>query len=184
MKYYRLLDDIYYPQRWYLGEIIGTDDNWQFTSGKKINEVIHNLRVAVYKDGEPMDFTTNEAYSIPIVSQKVKNQFSGLKDLQFIPIHIDKKKVDTDFFIMVVTNIQNCVNEELSEFGKFIENDPIRPDKSGHYSWFTRLVINPTNILGIDIFRIEKAENYLVVSEKLKSGLEKVNVTGISFIEV
>ena len=92
MKYYRLLDDIYYPRRWYLGEIIGTDDNWQFTSGEIINEVIHNLRVAVFKDGEPMDFTTNEAYSIPIVSQKVKNQFWGLKDLQFIPIHIDKKK--------------------------------------------------------------------------------------------
>jgi hypothetical protein len=39
---------------------------------------------------------------------------------------------------MVVTGKLDCVNEELSVFGKLVENDPIRPDKAGHYSWFTK----------------------------------------------
>lgn len=186
MKYYRLLDDINYPQRWYLGDIIETNDDWQFTSGQKINELLlsGNLSINVYKDGKPMDYTTNEAYSVPIVSARIKAQLGDVKELQFIPVGINGKGVSLSYFIMVVTEKKSCVNEDLSEFGKFIEGDPIRPDLAGEYSWFTKLIVDQNKINGEDIFRIDKATNYLIVSEKIKKAIEDINTTGVKFTEV
>ena len=186
MKYYRLLDDINYPQRWYLGDIIEADDNWLFTNGQKVNQLslAKNLHINVSQDGKAMDYTTNEAFSIPIVSERIKMRLDGMNDLQFIPVKIDGKEVDLSYYIMVVTNKKNYVNEDLSEFGKFVDNDPIRPDKVGHYSWFTKLIVDPAKINGEDVFRIDKGELYLVVSEKIKKAFEDINATGAKFIEV
>jgi hypothetical protein len=186
MKYYRLLDDINFNGRWYLGEIIDTDDNWQFTIGQKVNELSFDgdLHIDLYKDGKAMDYTTNEAYSVPIVSEQIKLELSSINGLQFIPVKVNGKEVVGSYYVMIVTKKKSCVNEELSEFGKFVENDPIRPDKAGHYSWFTKLIIDPALATGEDIFRIDKAELYLVVSERVKEAMENINATGTKFIEV
>jgi hypothetical protein len=186
MKYYELRDDTYSPLRWHLGDIIEVEDNWQFIYGNKIDETLltKDLHVEIYQDGNPMDYTTNGAFSVPIVSERIKAQLGGVKDLQFIPITIEGKEVDLKFFIMVVTSKLDCVNEELSEFGKFVEDDPIRPDLAGHYSWFTKLIVAPAKINGEDIFRIEKAAGNLIVSERVKIAMEDINATGVTFTEV
>ena len=186
MKYYELSDNVYYPERWYLGDVIEVDDNWQFIYGETIGESLlaKDLHMEVYQDGNQMDYTTNEAYSVPIVSERIKTQIEGIKGLQFIPVTITDKEVDLKYFIMVVANKLDCVNEKLSVFGKFVENDPIRPDKAGHYSWFTKLIIDKEKVKGEDIFRIDKAASYLVVSERIKEDIEDINATGVKFAEV
>ncbi len=186
MKYYELREDIYYPKRWYLGDILEITDNWELIYGKKTDEklFIKELHIKLYKDGTPMDYTTNEAYSVPIVSERIKKQLGFVNGLQFIQVTIENKKLDLKYFIMVVTNKIDCVNEELSVFGKFMENDPVRPDLAGHYSWFTTLIIDPAKINGADVFRINKSENKLIISERLKRAIETVDVSGIKFIEV
>ena len=186
MKYYELRDNVYYPERWHLGDITGAEDNWQFIYGNKVDETLlpKDLHVEIYQDGKPMDYTTNEAYSVPIASESIKAQLGGVKGLQFIPVTIEGKKVDLELFIMVITKKLDCVNEELSEFGKFVENDPIRPDLAGHYSWFTKLIVDPAKINGEDIFRIEKAAGNLIVSERIKAAMEDINATGVTFTEV
>jgi hypothetical protein len=186
MKYFRLIDDINFPQRWYLGDILETDDNWQFINGHKINDKLlpEKLSVLVYLDGKPMDFTTNEAYCVPIVSSRFKKQLEGIDGLQFLPVTVKGNLYELSYFIMVVTNKKNYINEELSEFSKFVENDPIRPDKAGHYSWFSKLVIDPSKLKGEDVFRVDKGELYLVVSQKIKEAIEEINATGTVFIEV
>ncbi len=186
MKYYEIRDDVYYSGRWHLGNIIEIEDNWQFIYGKKIVEstLPEELHISIYQDGKPMDYTTNGAFSVPIVSERIKLQLGGVKDLQFIPIKIEGKKLDLEYFIMIVASKLDCVNEELSEFGKFVENDPIRPDKAGHYSWFVKLVVDPSRIKGEDIFRIDKTASYIIVSERVKAALEDICATGITFSEV
>jgi len=186
MKYYELSDDIYFPERWHLGDIMETGDNWQFVDGKKMDEKLlpKDLHVKVDHNGIPMDYTTNGAFSVPIVSERIKTQLSGVKGLQFIPVAIEGKAVDLKYFIMIITNQLDCVNEKLSVFGKFVENDPIRPDKAGHYSWFTKLIVDPAKINGEDIFRINKAELYLVVNERVKAAIEDISATGVKFTEV
>ena len=186
MKYYELRDDTYYPYRWHLGDIINVEDNWQFIYGNKIDEKLlpKKLHIGIYQDGNPMDYTTNGAFSVPIVSERIRTILGGVKGLQFIPVTIEGKEVDMNFFIMVVTSKLDCVNEELSEFGKFVENDPIRPDKAGHYSWFTKLIVDPVRINGEDVFRIDKTGTYLIVSERVKAAMEDINATGVKFTEV
>jgi hypothetical protein len=85
---------------------------------------------------------------------------------------------------MVITNKRDCVNEELSLFGKFKENDPVRPDLAGHYSWFSKLIMEPTKTNHSDIFRINKGENYIIVSENIKQTFENIQASGAKFIEV
>jgi hypothetical protein len=186
MKYYELRDDVNYPERWYLGDIVEVEDSWQFTSGNKIDEILlpRELHIRIYQEGKPMDYTATEAYSIPIVSVRIKAQLDGARGLQFVPVRIEGKECGSDFFIMVVTNKLDSVDEKLSEFGKFVENDPVRPDLAGHYSWFTNLKVDKGKINSEDIFRIEKAEYYLIVSERIKAALEDIRASGLKFTEV
>ena len=186
MKYFLLRDDVYFPQRWHLGEITQVEDNWCFTAGNAVdlNDIPNRLQIRLYKDGIPMDYTTNGAFSVPVVSDKVRLQLGGVKGLQFIPVEVSGKNVYTNFFIMVVANVVCCVDEKESVFGKFIENDPIRPDKAGQYSWFTKLIIKKDKAQNEDVFRIKNAENYIIISERVKAALEDVGATGIDLQEV
>ncbi|WP_447971505.1 hypothetical protein [Nitrospira sp. M1] len=90
MKFYRLKDDVHYPNRWYLGDILEVD-NWQLkNSAPEINII---LDMEVYQDGEEMDITLSEVYGVPIVSQKVKDKLSIYQELAFLPVNILKKSV-------------------------------------------------------------------------------------------
>ena len=186
MKYYQLTDDINFPHRWYLGEIIDAEDNWQFILNGKVDESSLKIpfHIRVYQDGLSTDYTENGAFNIPIVSERVKLQLGGIENLQFIPVVIEGKRTDLGYFIMVVGIKLDCVDEKLSEFGKFAVNDPVRPDLAGQYSWFTKLIIDPQRVNGENIFRIGRTSSYLVVSEKVKDAFEDIGVTGAKFIEV
>jgi hypothetical protein len=169
MRYYRLLDDINYPDRWYLGEIEGPGSNWQFTDGMKLDQAsVKDLKLSVYQAGKPMYYTITEGYGVPIVSEKIRRQLEGFPRIQFIPVNIFGEDVDMNYYIMVVITKLDCVNEELSVFGKFEENDLVGPDLVGQYSWFTKLIVDPNKRNKEEIFRINKAENYLVVSERIR----------------
>ena len=87
MKYYRLKDNINFPKRWYLGEILGVD-NWQLISS--VPEQKNELNLTLYQDGEEMDFTQTEVYGVPIVSEKVKNELSCIYGIKFIPVNLEK----------------------------------------------------------------------------------------------
>jgi hypothetical protein len=122
MKFYELRDDIYFPNRMYLGDISGIEDNWEFIYGKRIDErnLPKELANKIIQDGNPMDYTTSEGYNVPIVSEKIMKQPRGFNGVRFIPVLIDAKILHFKYYIMVVTNKLECVDEELSEFGKFI----------------------------------------------------------------
>ncbi|MBE2898414.1 hypothetical protein HPC37_06235 [Pasteurellaceae bacterium 20609_3] len=90
MKYYRLLDDIEYPKRWYLGEI-NTIDNWQLLN-KTIDIENDALKLELYRDGREMDYTVTEVFGIPIVSDTLKDMVGNLDGLSFIPVKIENKK--------------------------------------------------------------------------------------------
>lgn len=186
MRYYEIRDDIYYPGRWYLDSIMGIEDSWQFVYGNKVNasQLPSKISIDIYKEGYTMDYTTNEAFNIPIVSERFRMQLSGVKNLQFIPLSIQNKNVDGQYYIMVVTTKLDCVDEGLSVFGKFLEDDPIRPDLAGDYSWFTKLIIDKAKTNNLDVFRINKAETYLIVSERIKAALDDIDATGIIYSEV
>lgn len=182
MRYYELYEDVYFPNRWHLGDI-NVDDNWQFVEGKAVDKNLlpPNLSVEVSTHGTCLDYTTNGAFSVPVISEKIKNQLGDIKGVQFIPVTIDTV---SNYFLMAITQKINCLNEELSVFEKFTENDPIRPDLAGHYSCISKLVVDSSKVNGENIFRIDKAEHFLIVSEKVKNAIEDINASGVKFLEV
>lgn len=76
------------------------------------------------------------------------------------------------------------VDEVNSEFQKFEENDPVRPDESGEYRAFTKLRLDPNKIVDIDLFRLKGFEVAVVISERIKGKIESIGTTGLSLIPV
>lgn len=181
MKYYRLQDDIDYPNRWYLGDVLGVD-NWELSHS--ISEVGRVLSVELYQSGNEMDYTYTEVYGLPVVSDKVRMGFSDCAGLKFVPVVIDEVFNDVKYYVMVILDNVECVDEDKSEFQKFMHDDPVRPDKAGEYRAFMTLKLNPEKISNKDVFRLKKFESAIIVSEKVKEKLEAGDATGMEFISV
>lgn len=180
-RYYRLRTDIYYPNRWYLGDINNVDDDWVFIEGKPVDEKkFKNLRVKISKKGASMDFTETSAFIAPIVSEKFAECLSDYKDeVQLIPVKVPATK--EQYFIMVVKNKIDCVDESKSFFSKFEKDDSVRPDLAGEYREIGILKIN-TSVVDKAIFRLDKFDLCIIVNGDVKRKLEKAKVTGARFM--
>ncbi|CAG9001014.1 MAG: hypothetical protein CENE_03022 [Candidatus Celerinatantimonas neptuna] len=181
MKYFELNDDINFPNRWYLGDILGVD-NWELSTS--VPEGIASLEIKLVHDGDEMDFTYTEAYGVPVISRKVKEVLDDIKGIDFIPVKIQSKRCLTDYFVLIVSELIECVDEKCSEFQKFELNDPVRPDKAGEYRAFMKLRLDTSNINGIEIFRVKKFEISIIISERVKERLKAIAVKGLDLISV
>lgn len=181
MQFYELKDDIEFPKRWYLGDVLNIN-NWDLL--KSAPEYEFHLKVSLVKDGEEMDFTYTEVYGLPVVSERIKRAISEFSGLHFIPLHIVNRVCDGNYYLMVVSNVVDCVDENKSIFRKFELNDPVRPDKAGQYRAFIKLYISPDKVESLDIFRLGNFEIALIVSEAFRSKLESLNVSGAKFARV
>ncbi|MFZ7224415.1 Imm43 family immunity protein [Avibacterium avium] len=179
MKYYRLLDDIDYPSRWYLGGIHSID-NW-----KLINTETHepNLMVRLIQDGEELDYTTMIPFNVPIVSEAFKALVENVNGLSFITIEIENKKTIKKYFAMIIHNEIACVDENRSEFTKIGKDDPVRPDLAGEYDGFYKLKLDYSKI-NKELFRLGKFPVAIIISERLKKEIEENCLTGAEFKEV
>lgn len=180
MDYYRLKTDINFPKRWFLGDIDNVKDEWAFVKGKPVNEKkFKNLTVKIYEKGAAMDFTETSAFLAPIVSEKFAECLSGYKDeVQLIPIKVPATK--QPYFIMVITNTIDCVDESRSLFSKFEKDDKVRPDLAGEYREIGILKINTANV-DKAIFRLNKFDLCIIINGDLKRKLEKAKLTGVVF---
>jgi|RhiMetdeSRZDD1v2_1073273.scaffolds.fasta_scaffold09940_3 uncharacterized protein DUF1629 len=183
MDYYRLRTDLGFPKRWYLGDINKVEDEWAFKQGKPVDEKkFQNLTVKITKKGASMDFTETSAFIAPIVSEKFAECLSGYKDeIQLIPVKVPATK--EKYFIMVVKNTIDCVDESKSMFSKFKKDDSVRPDLAGEYREIGILKIN-TSVVDKAIFRLGKFDICIIVNGDIKRELEKAKVTGARFLLV
>jgi hypothetical protein len=181
MKYFELNDDINYPNRWYLGDILEVD-NWEISTSKPVG--VSNLQIEIVRDGNEMDFTFTEAYGVPIVSKKVKDALDSLPEITFVPVQILNRDCNTEYFVLIISAAIDCVDDDSSEFQKFEENDPVRPDKAGEYRAFIKLRLNVKKIVDIDVFRLRKFEIAVIVSEQVKNSLEAIGTTGMDLSTV
>jgi len=179
MNYYRLSDDINYPNRWYLGEI-NIDDNWILTLGKPVDGINNkNLSVEIYKEGATLDYSVTEGYGVPIISEAFAECLNEFKnEVQIIPVSI--AKIAKPYYILVITNIIDCVDEKKSDFKKFTSDNDIRPDRAGDYEAINILKIDNSKIQK-DVFRLAKYNIVTIVSEKFKTKLENRKLNGLTF---
>jgi hypothetical protein len=186
MRYYKIVHDINVPLRWYLGDIRGLN-NWIFIHDYSHNRhVPKDLEVELYKYGNEMDFSFTGAYGIPIVSEDVKKCMVEVQNIAFVPVDIDNKTVNKNYYVLIINKILDCVDELRSVFEKFAENDPIRPDKSGEFRYFYTLKIDTSKIHAESekIFRLGRFNQAIIIDSDLKKKFEMINIAGILYEEV
>ena len=185
MDFYKLQDNLYIPiDRWFLGSI--DFDNewefWQYLNAGEINIPNKQLEISVKEEGIPLDFTFAD-FGILIVNEKTANLFND-NEVQLIPIRLKGYKNINKYFVMVVKNVLDCVDENKSVFTKWEKDNPIRPDKAGQYKSIYKLVIKSELANGHNIFRIKNYDVIIAISETLKKRLEELRITGIKFKKV
>jgi hypothetical protein len=184
MKYYRVLNDLHIEDRWFLGEVNFDDewDFWQYVSPGVALVPDKELVVSVTEEGKSLDFNMAD-FELLIINEKVASLLNK-EEVQLIPIKVDKLKSKVPYFLMVVKNAIDCVDEEKSQFMKWEPGNKIRPDKVGEYENFMKLVINPSKVGSTNIFRIKGFDVAVIISQSLKESLEKNNIKGVRFKEV
>jgi hypothetical protein len=194
MNYYVLRDDVFRENvvvgRWHLGKFLYIDNYKLYKPTVELMEP-GTWKVPVYQDGIETDFSINGANGSPVISQKLKDALADIPEIQvpyrhtvIEPVEITNREVSTNYYVMITEDRLDCVDEERSEFQKFEKNDPIRPDLCGNYRTFFNLVIDPKRAQGRNIFRIQRRESALIVSEEIKKRFEAVGATGAVFDSV
>lgn len=179
MKYYKIIDDLDVPKKWVLGNVnfVNEGDFWRYIRAGKVDVPNYELSVNIRKQGSKVDFNLAD-FELFIVNEKVKNLIQT-DDVQFIPVNVFNE--EEKYFILALNVEIDCVDEEHSNFDKWLDNDPIRPDKAGQYKTFYKLILDYKKADNKDLFRVKKFNSIAVISERLKSIFEKNSVTGIKY---
>lgn len=179
MKYYSLTEDMRSGNKWYLGEIndLLFTEQWGFTT-EPFFKLDQELNIEVSINGYRTDYTENLTYGVPIVSldaKKVLDEFN----IEFSLCHIfeNNNEVELPYYAMGV-DILDCINEDMSDYIKYQENDPVIPDRKGDYKMFNKMVLKKSVLGKSHIFRIKGYLVFLVVSEEFKHKVESKGLTG------
>ncbi len=184
MRYYRILDDLNAENRWWLGNLVLSDEVnfWDYLRTKEIVPPPKALEMEMQETGEPLDITM-AAFEVLVVNEKGKQLFSN-RDFQFIPVSIKSQESGSKYYVMVTLFEEDCVDEAKSEFERYERDDEIRPDLAGKYSGFFKLVIDTSKQYSHAVFRVKDYNVAIIVNEEIKSEYERLNLTGLKFIDV
>ncbi len=183
MKYYRLLDDLKIPGRWYLGEVINrlNGSALELWSGAHLDQSVV-LEAQITRPGTPLDYQLT-AFANPVVRKPIAKSLASIAnhDLQLLPVKIGDLK---DFYILNITRLIRCLDEQKSEFRKWTKDD-FRSDLAGSYEWVGNLRIDVTQIPpDAHIFRIEGWHIAIIISEEIKTLMERIGCVGAKFQSV
>lgn len=187
-KYYRIVDDLNFENRWFLGNVNSNNLKYIWPIIRVGRPILFNriYEVLLKERGIPLDFTFAD-FEVPVVSNDLIHNFSK-NEVQSFPAKIiesNSTEIKNKFSILVVNNEIDCINEDRSIFKKFEINDEIRPDKAGHYRSFMKLIVDTNRIPNnLNIFRVKKFNVAIIVSEIIKKTFEIEGYTGINFIDV
>ncbi|MFP2898606.1 imm11 family protein [Corallococcus sp. 4LFB] len=188
-RYFRLSEDVYAPGRWYLGDPVDEqsvelEDPWMFSAGKSIHAPGH-LRFPIDEPGKPLDYSEAGLGGTPIVHVKLATVFAELAPNDVQLFAVDIPGCPEQFSMLVATRLIRCIDDKAS---REVEHwDPIKhkqPEKAGQYYSVAGMRIDPSKVGDAKVFRTWGWSIALIVSEDLKTALERTRATGMRFTEV
>jgi hypothetical protein len=107
-------------------------------------------------------------------------------EVQLIPLRIEGIVTKNQYYLLVIKNDLDCVDRLKSDFDLWEEGNDIRPDKTGQFSAFYNLIVDPGLIepSGFDIFRLRNYDVCTIISQRLKDKLESTFIKGLKFSPV
>ena len=181
-QYYRILADPAADDRWQLDEPRTEDgeeiDTREFTCAEPYTGPAPSA--VPVEAGIRVEFNL-AAFHMPVVPEEVGSALEALApgDIERFPVSVDSNR----FEIINVLRTQECLDEDRSEIERFTEEDG-RPEKIGEYLMVTNLTIDVGRTADAHIFRIDGCEIALIVSEQVKTALERISEMGIVFDSV
>ncbi|MCP3142615.1 hypothetical protein [Pyxidicoccus xibeiensis] len=186
-RYFELSADMSLPGRWSLG--IPTDprgrevaDPWIFKKGQLIPNP-GRLRIPIDVPGKAFDFTL-AGLSTPVVHIRVASLLTEIaaSDVQILPVDIAGQP--DQFCILVAAKLIRCINDAACKEVELWRPEDGRPEKVGQYRDVYGMRIDSAKVGAAKVFRPWGWAIALIVSEEIKSALERIGTTGMSFTEV
>ncbi len=187
-RFFRLNNDAASPGRWHLdnptdsdGRELGATGAWQFTDGRPV-DVPGRLKVPVEHPGRPLDFTF-AGLAIPVVHVRVASVLAELapNDVQLLPVDIEGQP--DQYLLFVATRLIRCIDEKASRVRLRAAEEGI-PEGGWQYASVRDLRIDKSKTGDAKVFRTEGWNIALVVSDDIKTALERMGATGVKFEEV
>lgn len=187
MRYFKLTEDVYIPNRWELGIPLGAQGQELGSSlllrGSPL-DVAGLARVPLYQPGKALDFSLADAGAIPVVRASVGTLLELLApaDVQLLSVEVETQR--ESYFLVNVLSIVKCIDDRASEeVSLWTEKDGV-PEKVGTYFSVAGMRIDPAKVGTAKVFRTWGWHIALVVSEDIKQALEELGATGMRFTEV
>jgi hypothetical protein len=184
-RFFKLADDVYIPHRWHLAmprNAQGLEvDDWQFRLGTPVH-MQERLRIPIESAGKPLDYT-EAGVRLPVVHVRVASMFAELApdDVQLLPVDVEGQP--DQYLILVATRLIRCIDEQASRIELWTHEDGV-PHKVGQYASVRDMCIDKSKVGNVQVLRCEGWEGPLIVSERIKDGLEAMGATGPRFEEV
>lgn len=180
MRYFRMLDNLKIPERWFLENVNfeTEDDIWKYIGLGEMDSIQKNLQAEWAAGTRPLDLTMGE-FELLIANKQAAELFTE-QEVQKIPIKIVGKE-DCQYYVLVIRKEIDCVDTVNSEFSTWEVGNDIRPDLAGSYEGFTKLVVDPSTLVNINICRIKGFNVAIIVNEVIKEQFERQNFIGVSF---
>ena len=184
-RFFKLADDMYVQHRWHLGT--PTDRHSQkvdaalFMRGVPA-QVHERLSIPVEIVGKALDFT-QASIGFPVVHVRVAALFAELApdDVQLLPVDVEGQP--DQYLILVATRLIRCIDEKASRIRLWTHEDGA-PHMVGRYASVRDMRIDKAKVGSAQVFRCEGWIGPLIVSGRIKDGLERMGATGARFEEV
>jgi hypothetical protein len=181
MRFYRLVDYMDVPKRWYLdGVRDARGRELDLTRGRPCSK--DGLTVPLKHPGIDLDFSSTLEME-PIMRRTLADAVKRIarEDVQQIPVAI---RGHSGFDVVNVVRVVDCLDETRSKFIKWVEEDG-RADRLGQYRQVTRLYVDRSRVPNdANVFRIAGWVVAMVVSETVKTTMEEVGCLGATFVDV
>jgi hypothetical protein len=185
-RYFKLSDDVYIPGRWELGAPLNRQGQkiwtWLFRRGEPA-AVDGPIRIPLSHPGKSLDFSVAGA-AVPIVHAKVAALFSELAPdaVQFIPVEVESRS--EPYFILNTLRVAKCIDDAACEEVQRWTPEDGQPELVGEYRVVAGMRIDPTKVGEAKVLRPWGWPVVLLVSEDIKTALERAGVSGTSFQDV
>ncbi|MHA7628721.1 imm11 family protein [Corallococcus sp. M7] len=173
---------------WYLDDPadkngVEIEDAWRLRTDKPV-KVTGPLRIPIMEPGKPRDFSMAGLSLVPVIHVKLATLLaeSANDDVQLVPVTIPKHP--DQYVILVTPRVIRCIDEQASEGVRFWEPRHGQPWRIGEYRSVDILRIDKSKVGDAKIFRPWGWNASLIVSEDLKTALERTGATGMYFTEV
>ncbi|MCP3099265.1 hypothetical protein LZ198_10320 [Myxococcus sp. K15C18031901] len=185
-RYFRLKQEMK-AGNWSLGDPLDergqeVENLWAFSAGQRLPQG-RRLSLPIDEPGRRLDFSLAGISLAPILHVRVATLFSQLapEDVQLLPVDIPGHP--DQYLMLVATKLVRCIDDAASKEVRYWTPEDGRPEKLGTYRSVVDLRIDPSRVGDAKVFRTWGWSIALIVSEELKTSIERAEVTGATFEE-